>query len=175
MIQDSAAWELVAASLRFLAAETDLTDQIIGMICEDCGEPSRFFSQYSNEIENRIRQIRRKQDILLDSFLNGAISRQELETMRAYYSDSADNLTQMLNSERPDIWDNMAKRVRFTQLISDSFQGTLKNESFYGQILDHLTVFADRTVEVQLRGLEMRFQFDLNLPDPVPVVIGTQI
>lgn len=105
-----------------------------------------------------IERLRRKKEHLLDHFLDGSISRDDMQMMNRKYDEQIQNLEDFLSNqqEKPDA---TQLRMQIEAEIADLLSGTADSEAFYKNILERLTVFKDSHTELRLRHLSVPFCF----------------
>lgn len=109
-------------------------------------------------MKSEIDKWTNKKIAALDSFLDGNLSKEELDLMRGKYDKEIAALQKRLATlaERQSAVTNQAQlRERIRTLLS----GEADSEPLYKSILDHISVFHDRHMELQFHGLPHIFQF----------------
>ena len=105
-------------------------------------------------IHREMDGILRKKEMLLDSFLDGAISRLDMEAMNRKYDSRMESLQELLGQPKHEHRIDEIK-VEIEKLLAF---GT-ESEAFWKQIPEYLAVFQDRHVELKLRGIPWIFRF----------------
>lgn len=112
------------------------------------------------EEEHRIRQeterIQRKKEKVMDSYFSGDISKEDMQTMNRHYNRCLDDLKcqeQRLHSNcHPE-------QVPLKEITASILSGETESESFLKSMLDQITVFKDRHIELKLVHLPQIFYF----------------
>lgn len=99
-----------------------------------------------------VEQIKRKQDRLLDCFLEGTIPREEMERMMAKYR-------RQLELRTPEPFPDIPAEETLRGALRAILTGQQESQAFYREILERLTVFQDRHMELKLKGLPDVFFF----------------
>ena len=105
-------------------------------------------------LHREIDGIRRKKEVLLDSFLDGAISRLDMEAMNRKYDSRLESLQKLLaEPEKEHRMDEI--KMEIEKLLACHAE----SEAFWKQIPEYLTVFKDRHVELKIHGIPWIFRF----------------
>lgn len=110
-------------------------------------------------LHRELERIRRKKELLLDRFLDGEISGDDMQAMNRKYDALLDDLRARIRSLEetgPDPWENEnALRQELLALLN----GDAESEVFFKHLLEQLTVFKDRHLELRLKHLPTVFRF----------------
>lgn len=112
-------------------------------------------------IELNLEGERQKKQTTLEGFLNQSISKADYQFMNERYDASIANLQEKLTAiERRQKLDTQSTGARrdIRAAIRKIVTGE-KSDDFCGQLLDHMTVYADGRVEVSLQLLPSRWFF----------------
>ena len=109
-------------------------------------------------LQSEIKKTEDKKSKLLDTFLEGTISKEDMQTMKHMYEDQRDALQSRLTAaeERMVSITNNAQIERYLFSLLD---GEQTSEIFYKSILDSITVFRDRHIELRFNNLSQVFYF----------------
>jgi DNA invertase Pin-like site-specific DNA recombinase len=110
----------------------------------------------------RLEQIQRKREAVMDSYFSGEITKEDMQAMNRKYDSQMENLYRRKkeaefrqNANR----DSKELRTVIQAEVSDILNGEIESEVFCKTMLDSLTVFKDRHMELRLRFLPQVFQF----------------
>ena len=98
----------------------------------------------------------------MDSYFSGEISKDDMQAMNRKYTKQLENLCQRQKEaelRQQEKRDSKALRVAIQDEISGILNGEIESEVFYKTMLDSLTVFKDRHLELRLNLLPQVFQF----------------
>lgn len=163
LVRDDDAMQMLSTTLKHLRLDRSTIVHSIAQIALDAilaGEYEE--SDTPSQLQHEIAHIKRKKEIALDSFFSGDISSKDLKEMNMYYEE------QLVELGRK--WDIIAERecsrdksVHMKENLQANLLSILNGEtvsaSFYKTILDSLTVFKDRHMELKLKNLSQVFQF----------------
>lgn len=100
--------------------------------------------------------VRRKKAAALDAYFAGDITRAEMQSAKMRYDGQITELEQRIADARePSGIDEEAIR----EMLTSALNGQIGSEGLSRSILDHLTVFRDRHMELYLKHLPQVFHF----------------
>ena len=113
--------------------------------------------------EEQARTVEKKQTAL-DAFLSGTLSREDMELMNRAYDYRIAQLTQELSTvgtqETSSHEDGSGER-ELAAKAAGILSGETAPPSFYGTLLEGITVLPHRRLEVRLQGLPLRWVYQL--------------
>lgn len=164
-VRDEVGMEMVRQSVGMLKLDTesvirDITHIVLGAI-----QSSQDRSQVSAErLKRELEQIEEKKKGVLDAFFAKSISKDDMQLMNAEYDRRIAELTEKIVAAEKreslsrnavalekDIWAKVAGIVR----------GETASGNFYGNLLDHITAYPDRRMEVYLKHLPAKWTYVL--------------
>lgn len=110
-------------------------------------------------LRRELERIQRKKELLLDRFLDGDISGEDMQAMNRKYDALLEEHRahlRRLEETGPDLRDNGAD---LRQQILALLNGNAESEAFFKHLLEQLTVFKDRHLELRLKHLPTVFRF----------------
>lgn len=113
-------------------------------------------------LQRRRELLGRKRDAALDSCFAGELPMDQLRGLLAGYERELKHLAEQLAQGRAD-------RERLRQLLHALLHGTAESDALNRALLDSLTVFADRHMELKLTGIDRPFRFIERTAPPEPV------
>ena len=112
-----------------------------------------------------IKKIQTKRTKVLDSFFNEEISKEEMRMMTDKYDAELSDLQARLDAVRKQ----QTLRYDISQLSGDIrkevtsiVKGETSSEAFYKNLLDHMTVYPDKRVEIFFNLLPYKWVFVLD-------------
>ena len=109
-----------------------------------------------------IERVQQKKEAVMDSYFSGEITKEDMQAMNRKYDRQMENLYRRKkeaefrqNANR----DSKELRTVIQAEVSDILNGEIESEVFCKTMLDSLTVFKDRHMELRLRFLPQVFQF----------------
>ena len=165
MIRDDVAMDILKRSVQSLQMDTDW---IIRNVTALAMEAIQLGETGSNETEEQLQykmeQITKKKEAVLDAFFSQTVTKEEMRLMNEKYDGQLADLQTRLQAVRQ----KETLRYDTTQLAGDVrkevtavVRGKTESETFYKNILDHMTVFKDNRVELRLNLLPQKWVFVL--------------
>ena len=109
---------------------------------------------------HRIEQAKRKKEAAMDSYLSGEFTKTEMLAMKLRYDELLDGLHERLTTVESHLKnDTTALKTSIEARIAAILNGEIQNEIFYKIMLQSLTVYKDRHMELRLNHLQHVFQF----------------
>lgn len=139
----------VISNVTALALEAVLTDQPI----------PRYNPNRLQQEQNRVQQ---KKEMVLDSYFSREIAKEDMQAMLRKYEQQLTELRQRLDDVRAwkeKILDPAGLRSNIESEVTAIINGDMVSEVFYKNMLESLTVFKDRHLELRLNQLPHVFRF----------------
>lgn len=117
----------------------------------------------AEKLEKDMQQTEEKKKRALDSFFSGAITKEEMRLMNDTYDQELTVLAgklavarkrQSLTYSKKDIENDVQKHVK--EILSGG-----GGDAFYGNLLDHMTVWKENRIEVHLKLLPTKWIYGL--------------
>ena len=108
---------------------------------------------------HEMERIQEKKEKLLDSFLEGDISRDDMQAMNRRYDAQLASLRERLENLEEGKRTPQEIRAGIQKELAGLLSGEIESEAFYKHLLDGLTVYQDRHLELRLRHLPQVFLF----------------
>ena len=108
---------------------------------------------------HEMERIQKKKEKLLDSFLEGDISRDDMQAMNRRYDAQLASLRERLEKLEEGKRTPQEIRAGIQKELAGLLSGEIESEAFYKHLLDGLTVYQDRHLELRLRHLPQVFLF----------------
>ena len=163
LVRDDDAMQMLKTAIRSLPMDTgaiinNVTELALDAILE--GETGSGDDPQRLQIE--INRVQQKKEAVMDSYFSGEISKEDMQTMNRKYDRQMEELHQrwkdveLRQKEKRD-----AKTLRSTiqTEVADILNGKIESEVFYKSMLNSLTVFKDRHMELRLNLLSQLFRF----------------
>lgn len=152
LVRDDDAKHMVWQALTVLALNQEdiLSDftTLIGRI----SEPSH---QATWEMERT--RLQKKKEAVMDAYFSGHITVQDMQDMTHKYQQELDLLH--AQQQKSGVNARQAQLQQTKACISSMFRGELESEGFYKTLVEQITVFPDRHLELKLYGLPHIFHF----------------
>ena len=107
-------------------------------------------------IRSEMNRVQRKKETMMDSFFSGTISKEDMQIMNQKYVRRMEALKlQLQETENVQIDD-----AAIMEMIKAILKGERQSDVFCKTILDSITVYKDRHMELRLNGLDHVFWFE---------------
>ena len=160
LVRDDDAIHMLKTALKNLdldrkALINDVTALALGAVL--AGEEAT--NEKPEHLRHEMEQIQMKKEKMLDSFFEGSISRQDMQAMNQRYDSQLDTLRERLEKLKEDKPTSREIKSCIQEEITGLLNGEIESEAFYKHLLERLTVFKDRHMELKLNHLPMVFHF----------------
>lgn len=115
---------------------------------------------------DRLRQdldrVQQKKEAVMDAYFSREISKEDMMAFTAKYEQQLTDLRKRMEEavkRKENKQDSAALRITFQSEITAILNGEIESEVFYKTLLQSLTVFKDRHMELRLNWLPQIFQF----------------
>lgn len=113
-------------------------------------------------LQLEIDRMQQKKEAVMDSYFSGEITKMDMQTMNRKYEEQLASLYQRLQSAIHHQQDCPEPRTLYSEIaleVTAILCGETESEVFFKTMLDHLTVFKDRHMELRLNHLPQVFRF----------------
>lgn len=142
---------------------TDMTNHIISTVEQAHQNDMESAKCRQRSLKEKLRTIAEKKHRSMDEFLSGSFNQADFQFVNQRYDceisqlrDELDTMTCPQAQTSSGQLDLLREQIRATVID----QGV--DDSFYGQLLDQMTVYSDGRVEVVLHSLQTRWIYQLN-------------
>jgi len=113
------------------------------------------------QLWQELERIQRKKEAVLDSYFAREIRKEEMLTMKQRYEHQSEDLRRRLEKagEHPKQPDPGARKAVLESEVSGILKGETESQVFWKNMLESLTVYRDRHMELKLQGLSRIFHF----------------
>lgn len=159
LIRDDDALQMLKTAIRSLQIDVN---QIISNVTRiaiaslPCEEQSAEVDP--KRLRYEIRCIRQKKAILMDSYFSGVITQEDMQLMKSRYDQQLDKLNHRLN-EQHIRQDRKQLQSEIQAKLISVLNGERDSTIFCKTVLEKLTVFKDRHIELKLQFLPQIFRF----------------
>lgn len=163
LVRDDDAMHMLKIALRSILLDRDTIVSSVTSLALDAIHPGEMRNvDVSERLQNEIARIRQKKHSVLDSYFAGDISREDMVSLKEKYEQQL----QVLREKHAKAEEHLAKKNDFKALesaiqaeITSVLIGEKESQVFSKTILDTLTVFKDRHMELRLNNLSHVFFF----------------
>lgn len=163
LLRDDDGIQMLTSALRSLPMDFDaLICHITELTLEAIRTGDTIDANKSQQIEAEIERMKKKKESVLDSYFSGEISIEDMRFMTRKYDGELESLygrkieSDIRRSENRDV---RALSENIQSEVSGILNGDLESEVFLKSILENLTVFKDRHMELRLKFLPHVFYF----------------
>lgn len=115
-----------------------------------------------DRLQRELNRIQQKRETVLDAYFSQEISKEDMKIMTKKYEQQLNGLRQRLANavnRRENKQDSEALRSKIQSEVTAILKGKTQSEVFYKTLLQSLTVFKDRHMELRLNWLPQVFYF----------------
>lgn len=161
LLRDDDAWHLLQQSLECLPLDTSsIAHNVTALAMEGLltGEEK---DESPDRLNTQIQQLRKKKAAVMDSYFTKEISVEDMQTMASIYQQQIKALQEKLT--KAELQKNAANQEHKKTLILQKTEAILtcetKSDVFCKTILEQISVYKDRHMELRLRYLPQVFFF----------------
>lgn len=152
MIQDEVATDMVKQAVSTLKIDRQwMIDNVTKLATEAIMTAEQTGSDSEERLQHSIEQLQKKKETVLDAFFSKDITKDEMRAMNNRYDAELTDLQARMETVKK----RQALRYDISQLsgdirkeITSIVKGDTKSEIFYKNLLDHMTVYPDKRVEL---------------------------
>lgn len=160
-LRDEAGMEMVRQSVRMLELDTGAVARSITRIVMEAVQASQDSRRQDVQgLKRELEQVKAKKTAMLDAFFAGSIAADDLELINSQYSRRMAELTEKIaaaEKQESQSWDAAALEQDIRAIVN----GETASDDFYGRLLDRITAYPDRRVEVRLKLLPTTWTYRL--------------
>ena len=133
----------------------EIAAQVADLLCENSSGAGKHIEQLDYQIE----KIQRKKLVLLDSYLSLNITEEEMSVLKREYENRIAALQTRAEEEIRDRTEREGRREQLKMQVESILAGETVSEIFLKSVLDGVTVFKDRHVELTLLEIPQVFRY----------------
>lgn len=163
ILRDDDAMEMLQTAIRVLRIDTTaIIDSVTALALEAIRAGENGTAACTERLRAALDRTMQKKENMMDSFFSGDISPEEMQTMKARYERQTEELQEKLR--RAQVTDTERRtteqlRAELRAEVTALLNCKRESEVFCKNILDHITVFKDRRLELRLNQLPLIFRF----------------
>lgn len=163
LIRDDDAVNMLQQALRALKIDKEkIVEDVFGLAVRAIQASTGLSENEEQDIQKRIESEELKKIKMLDLYISGEITKQEMSTLKTKYDEKISELKSKLQKLKDE--DYGSKSVSIRENIEGSLtkllDGNMVSETFYKNILDNVVVYKDRHIELQLNKLPHIFIYE---------------
>ena len=157
MLRDDTAAMLIQLALRSLQIDrAKLVDEVTAIAMEVILAGAA--NGPSDRLHAEVQAVKQKKEDVFDAFFSGALTNEEMQTLKARYDNTLAELqTQIAQAAEQQNHPPSEKTIR--QTLADILQGDLASDALNRRLVEQITVFGDRHIELKRAGLPTVWHF----------------
>ena len=163
LVRDDDAMQMLKTAIRSLPMDVDT---VVRNVTELALEAVLTGHILARDDPDRLRQeldrSQQKKESVMDAYFSGEISKEDMAAFTAKYEQQLSELRKRLKEaqrRKENKQDSAALRLKLQSEVTAILNGESENEVFYKTLLQSLTVFKDRHMELRLNRLPQVFHF----------------
>ena len=163
LVRDDDAMQMLKTAIRSLPMDTGaIINNVTALALEAILEGETGSSDNPQRLQNEINRVQQKKEAVMDSYFSGEISKEDMQSMNRKYDRQMEELHQRwkdVELRQKENRDTKTLRSTIQSEVMDILSGKIESEVFYKSMLNSLTVFKDRHMELRLNLLSQLFRF----------------
>jgi hypothetical protein len=163
LVRDDDAMQMLKTAIRSLPMDAKaIINNVTSLVLEVIQDGEIGTGDDPQRLVFELERVQQKKEAVMDSYFSGEITKEDMQAMNRKYDRQMENLYRRKkeaefrqNANR----DSKELRTVIQAEVSDILNGEIESEVFCKTMLDSLTVFKDRHMELRLRFLPQVFQF----------------
>ena len=157
LLRDDDAMQMLKAAIQSLPVDFEsIIENVTGLALDAIQMGKR--EDELRQLQGEIERVQRKKEAAMDSYFSGEITKGDMLTMHQKYDGQLEELRLRRQEEElrsREKWDHAAIRSEVSGILT----GDIESEVFAKTMVDRLTVFKDRRVELRLNHLPQIYHF----------------
>ena len=162
-VRDEDAMQMLKTAIRRLPMDMEaLVQRVTALALEAILYEERNSQDDPRQLRSRIDSIRRKKEAVMDSYFSGEITKSEMTTMKEKYTRQITDLQTRIaltQQQKQENRDPEALKTALTSAIWDILTGNAESVVFCKTMVERLTVYPDRHMELKLNHLDRVFPY----------------
>ena len=163
LVRDDDAMQMLKTSIRSLTMDINsIVNNVTTVALEAIQEGESGMVDDPQRLQNEIDRIQKKKETMMDSYFSGEITNEDMQTMNRKYDGQIEELRRYQKEaelRQQEKRDAKALRAAIRSEVSGILNGEIESDVFCKTMLDSLTVYKDRHMELRLNKLPQVFQF----------------
>ena len=162
LIRDDDAMHMLKIAMQSLSLDTHEIIRNVTTLALDAIQAGEGTTDPLERLQFELERIQTKKEAVMDSYFSGDISKEDMQAMKKRYENQLDVLQQRLEqtAERKQCGNEIQQmRDTIQSQVAALLRLDTESEAFCKTVLDHLTVFPDRHIELRLNDLPQIFRF----------------
>lgn len=163
LIRDDDAYGMFQAALGTLDFDREeVVNHVAALALEAIQAGETNVSDNPERLTFEMEKIREKKEKIMDAYLDGAFTKEEMLALKGKYDAQLDALRQRLTTaqeKQKNGTDRTQLKASLTSKVNTLLTGQQESDILCRTVLDQITVFKDRHMELRFQGLQQVFRF----------------
>lgn len=163
LVRDDDAMEMLRTAIRSLPMDTAaIISNVTALAVEAIQDGEIGSGDDPERLRLEIERVQQKKEAVMDSYFSEEITKEDMQAMNRRYDAQMEELRQRQRDaelRQKEKRDSKALRSAIQSELSDILSGKIESEAFCKNMLESLTVFRDRRMELRLQRLPQVFRF----------------
>lgn len=163
LVRDDDAMQMLKTAIRSLPMDAKaIVNNVTALALEAIQDGEAGTSDDPQRLQFQIDRVQQKKEAVMDSYFSKEITKEDMQSMNWKYDRQITELRQRLNEadlRQRKNRDFKTLRATIQSEVAGILNGEIESEVFCKTMLDSLTVFKDRHMELRLNLLPQVFQF----------------
>lgn len=162
LVRDDDAMHMLKTAIQSLQLDTAaIVSSVTALALDAIRIGERGTEDDPDQIQKEIHRVQKKKEAVMDSFFSGTISRADMQSMKQWYDQQLESLHAGLKNaeKRQSLGQDPRLKTMIQAEVTAILSGEIESEVFCKTILQSLTVFKDRHMELRLKCLPQVFRF----------------
>ena len=163
LVRDDDAIQMLKTAFASLSVDRDdLIGNVTELALEAIASGQTAVREDPKRLQQELERVRQKREMMMDAYFSREISREDMISFTEKYDRQQTNLQKRMEeakNRKDQNLDSAGLRSRIHSELSAILKGETESEVFYKAILESLTVFQDRHMELRLNWLPQVFHF----------------
>ena len=163
LVRDDDAMQMLKTAIKSLSMDAkDIINHVTMLALRAIREGERGAGDDPRRLGFEIERVQQKKESVMDSYFSGEITKEDMQAINRKYDGQMEDLRRQKKEAELRRYENRDSKELRTVIqaeISDILNGEIESEVFCKTMLDSLTVFKDRHMELRLHLLPQVFRF----------------
>ena len=163
LIRDDDAMQMLKTAIRSLPMDVEAVIRNVTELAMDAVLTGKTaIRDAPDRLRLELDRVQKKKEAVIDAYFSQEITKEDMQTMTVKYEQQLHNLQKRLEDavlRKKNKQDSAALRSTIHSEVTAILNGETKSEVFYKTMLESLTVFRDRHIELRLNCLPHIFLF----------------
>lgn len=163
LVRNDDAMQMLKMSIQSLTMDTKaIVNNVTALALEAIQEGQITAGKNPGHLQSEIHRIQKKKEVMMDSYFSGEITKEDMQAMKQKYDENLKELLcryKEMELRHKEMRDSKVLRASIHSEVFDILNGKIESDVFCKTILESLTVYKDRHMELRLNKLPQIFLF----------------